>query len=92
MVATQVVASPLIRFTGDATPIGATALGFSVLRVDHSPWQTTVRPTCNLCLGALGGDEPLPLLAGRVASLAGVLALVALLVAAVVGRRRQPER
>ena len=35
LVATQVVESPLIRFAGDATVIGATALGFTVLRVDH---------------------------------------------------------
>lgn len=92
LVATQVVESPLIRFGGDATVIGATALGFSVLRVDKTPWQVTVRSACNVCIGALGGHEPLALFAGRVSSLAGVLALLGLLAAAFWARRRRSAR
>ena len=92
LVATRVVESPLIRLTGGATVIGATTLGFSVLRVDRSPWQATVRSVCNVCIGALGGHEPLALFAGRFTSLVGVLALFGLLAAAVLARRRRSAR
>jgi hypothetical protein len=91
LIATRVVASPLIRFAGDATVIGATLDGFNVLRVARSPWRVTVQSACNTCITALGGHAPLALLVGRVASLAGVVALLALMTVALAGRRGRPR-
>jgi hypothetical protein len=88
LVATRVVASPLIRFTGDVSVAGAAADGFEVLRVNRSPWHATVGPVCSACLGALIGGDPLALLAGRFMSLAGALALFCLILAAIPGSRR----
>jgi hypothetical protein len=88
LVATRVVASPLIRFAGDVSVAGASEDGLDVLRVNRSPWQATVRPVCNTCLGAITGRAPLALLAGRVASLFGTLVLLGLIAAAC----RRPHR
>jgi hypothetical protein len=82
LVATRVVASPLIRFAGDVSVAGASEDGLDVLRVNRSPWHATVRPVCNTCVGAITGRAPLALLAGRVASLSGTLVLLGLIAAA----------
>jgi hypothetical protein len=81
LVRTTVVASPLIRFAGSASVAGVTFNGFEVLRINRSPWHVAVRSACTSCLGAIAGSEPLALLAGRVATLLGALALVALTIA-----------
>jgi hypothetical protein len=83
LVATRVVASPLIRFSGDASVAGATEEGMVVLRVNQSPWQVTVGSVCNTCLRALTGEAPFALLAGRVLSVVGLFALLGLIVAAI---------
>ena len=92
LVATRVVASPLISFTGDVSVAGATADGFEVVRVKRSPWRATVGPVCGACLSALTGRAPLALLAGRLLSLIGALALLGLLLASISGTRRRPLR
>jgi hypothetical protein len=68
LVHTSVVASPLIHFRGDAPPVGVDVDEFEVLRVSRSPWQEAVAPVCQTCVGAVAGDAPFPLLAGRVLS------------------------
>ncbi len=96
LVATTVVASPLVRFSGDATLAGATSAGFAVLRVDSgapTTWRATASSACESCVNALVGDAPLALLAGRAST-----ALAALILLAMVGlplgrwaaRRRNP--
>jgi hypothetical protein len=82
-VATNVVASPLIRFTGDATVVGVTVNDLAVVHVDRSPWKATVSPICTVCLGALSGGAPVPLLAGRLLTFLATLITVALAVVAV---------
>jgi hypothetical protein len=89
LVATRVVASPLIRFSGDASVAGATNEGMVVLRIIRSPWQVTVAPVCKTCLRALTGEAPLALLAGRVLTVVGVFALLALILAAISENRRR---
>jgi hypothetical protein len=82
LVATTVVASPLIRLSGDAQLAGATAQGFAVLRVNRhtrEPWHATVTSVCDTCVKAVVGDAPLALLAGRLATLLGGLTLLGLL-------------
>jgi hypothetical protein len=64
LVSTRVVASPLIRFSGDVSVAGATSDGLVVLRVNRSPWRATVGQVCNTCLRALTGQGPFALLAG----------------------------
>jgi hypothetical protein len=88
LVSTRVVASPLIRFSGDVSVAGATSDGLVVLRVNRSPWRATVGSVCNTCLRALTGQEPLALLAGRILSLVGLLALLGLIFAAIPRTRR----
>jgi hypothetical protein len=80
-IGTRVVASPLIRVTGDARVVGTTVDGFDVLQVNsraRRPWRATVTSVCGSCVRALIGDAPLALLAGRVATLLSALALVGL--------------
>jgi hypothetical protein len=89
-VATEVIASPLIRFSGDVSVSGVTAGGEYVLHVNRSPWRAEVRPVCGACLGALTGDDPLALLAGRVLTVVAVLVLILLLAQA--ARLRRPRR
>jgi hypothetical protein len=84
LVATNVVASPLIHATGAASIVGASPEGFAVLRVKPdaaTPWHAKVSSVCGTCLSALTGKAPFALLAGRLASLLGVLALLGLAVA-----------
>jgi hypothetical protein len=89
LVATTVIASPLIRVSGDASVAGSNGGGEVVLRVNRSPWKVTVRSVCSTCLRALTGDAPLALLIGRVSSAVGLLALLGLIVAAILGNRRR---
>ena len=42
LVATRIVATPLIHVSGDVSVAGATKDGFAVLRVNRSPWHATV--------------------------------------------------
>jgi hypothetical protein len=79
LVGTSVVASPLVRFTGDVRLAGSTRAGFSVLRVNSdapTPWRATAASVCSTCASAVVGDAPLPLLAGRVATLLACLVLL----------------
>jgi hypothetical protein len=85
LVGTDVVASPLIHVTGEATFAGTSPAGFEVLRVSSGRttvrWHASVAPACNSCLRALTGRAPLALLLGKLASLVGVLALFGWIVA-----------
>jgi hypothetical protein len=90
LVGTRVAGSPLIKFTGDVTVVGHTLYGLDIVRVKRSPWHATVSSECTTCIGAITGKAPLPLLAGRVITVAGVLTLLFLLVTAVRARRRVP--
>jgi hypothetical protein len=74
LIATDIVASPLIQFTGGVTVAGDTADDFEVLRVTRSPWRATVSS-----VPALGQGAAFALVAGRVISLAGVLVLLGLI-------------
>lgn len=82
LVATSVVATPLIRFTGDVSVAGNTSDDYEVLRVNRTPWRATVTSACTACVDASAADAQLPLFAGRVVSLAGALILLALIAAA----------
>ena len=91
--ATNIVASPLIKMTGQATFAGATVDGFEVLRVTGgggggAAWRATVSSACNSCLRALTGQAPWALLLGRLASLIGALALLGCVIAAARVRRQ----
>jgi len=91
LVATNVVASPLIHISGQAVAIGATPGGFEVLRVDRratAPWHARVAPACGSCLRALTGGAPLALLAAKLTSLLGVLALLGLIIVGIRSRGR----
>ena len=84
LVSTNVVASPLIQVTGQARIAGASPEGYAVLRIvgdGTAPWHARIAPVCNSCLRALSGKAPLALLAGKLATLIGVLALLAWLAA-----------
>jgi len=91
LVGTNVVASPLIHVTGQARIVGTSPEGFEVLRVSTgratTRWHARVAPACNSCLSALTGKAPVALLLGKLASLAGVLALFGLSVAGIRARR-----
>lgn len=92
LVATNIVASPLIHVTGQATIAGASSEGFEVLRVSSgratAPWRAGVGPACNSCLRALTGNAPLALLVGKLASVIGMLALFGWIVAGTLASRR----
>jgi hypothetical protein len=78
LLATNIVASPLIRIDGDARSVGRDADGFVVLEVVRRPgsqWRATIRSRCTWCVAALWGRAPLALFAGRAVS--AVAALVA---------------
>lgn len=93
LVATNVVASPLIQVTGQAEIAGASAEGYEVLRVKPgaaTPWRARVAPACKSCLRALTGKAPLQLLLGKLASLLGLLALCGWIIAALCVARRGP--
>jgi hypothetical protein len=67
--ATNIVASPLVRVDGDARVVGRDRDGFAVLEVephDGPTWRAEVSPRCRTCASALWGDAPWPLLLGRV--------------------------
>jgi hypothetical protein len=85
LVGTNVVASPLIDVTGEATIAGTSPEGFEVLRVSGGRatirWHARVAPACNSCLRALTGKAPFALLLGKLASLVGVVALFGWVVA-----------
>jgi hypothetical protein len=85
-----VVWSPLVRVEGDAHVVGRAGTGLAVVAVTradaHGRWRATARPACTgLCLGALTGRAPWPLLAGRLLTLLSALAIVGV---CLVGRRR----
>ena len=88
-VATSIVGSPLIRFTGDVRVSGVSSDDLTILYIKRSPWRATVSPVCKVCVGALSGTAPMPLLAGRVLTVLGVIGLGALLVVVAVDRRRR---
>ena len=91
LVPTHVVASPLIQVSGQASFAGSTAEGFEVLRVGaHATpqWHARIGSACTSCLRALTGNAPLALLAGRVASVLGVLALLGWAIAGTRARTR----
>jgi hypothetical protein len=88
-VATSIVGSPLIRITGDVSVSGVSSDDFDVLYIKRSPWRATVSPVCKVCGGALSGTAPVPLLAGRVLTVLGVIGLGALVVVAAVDRPRR---
>lgn len=96
LVATDVVASPLIHVAGQASVAGASADGYEVLRVNSvtpaHKWRATVSPACNSCLRALAGGAPLALLAGKLATLVGALALLGLILAGGRSRRHRGIR
>jgi hypothetical protein len=93
MVATNIVASPLIRVDGDAIAVGRDDEEMLVLRVTDvhdGAWQATVRPVCGgLCLGGLTGGAPFAVFAGRIVSLAALLGLLAIAAWPLI-RRAQP--
>jgi hypothetical protein len=92
LVATSVVASPLVRVAGEASIVGETPEGYEVLSVSPGaaiPWHATVTGICSACLGALAGNAPIALLAGRLATVSGVLVLIGLLVLRLQVWRRQ---
>jgi hypothetical protein len=78
LVATQVVASPLIQVSGDASIVGVTPDGFEVLRVERSPWTATVTESA-----------PAPVLVGRIVSLIGAIVLAVLIAQSARRRRRR---
>jgi hypothetical protein len=88
-VATGIVGSPLIRITGDARITGVSSDDLAVLYIKRSPWRATVSPVCKICVGAFSGNAPMPLLAGRLLTGLGVIGLGALVVVALVDRRRR---
>ena len=94
LVDTNVVASPLIKVTGDATIAGTSPAGFDVLRVNSARanpyWYATIAPACGSCLGALTGKAPFALFLGKLASLTGAIALFGWIIAGV--RLRAPGR
>ena len=77
LVATPVVASPLIGVTGGASAAGSTRDGLLVLRAERSPWRAEV-----------SSRAPFAVVAGRITSLLAGLALVGLLIGAIAGRAR----
>jgi hypothetical protein len=99
LVTTTVVASPLIRLSGEATVAGETSEGYEVLSIDRGaarPWHATVAAVCSVCLGALTGHAPAALLAGGLATVIGVLVLLGTAVGAahvaVIARRTHARR
>jgi hypothetical protein len=92
LVATHVVATPLIHVTGQVSVAGTSPDGFEVLRVDKyvsSTWHARIAPACSSCLRALTGHAPLALLAGKLTSLIGVMALFGWMVAGTRTRARR---
>ena len=93
LLASWIVASPLIAAHGDLSFAGATDQGFEVLRVKPGspvPWHGSVGFACGSCLRAVQGKAPAALLIGRLASLLGTAALLGLAGMAIVTRRRRP--
>jgi hypothetical protein len=96
LVATNVVATPLIQVSGQASIAGTSLGGMEVLRVDsgggRTPWRAKVAPACSSCLRALTGNGPIALLLARLTSLVGVLALAGCLIASACIRARARAR
>lgn len=88
--ATDVVASPLVRFAGDVRVAGRTAKGLTLVEVTRTDaggaFTATVRAQCALCLSTASSGWQLR--AGRLITL---LSLALLLTACVVSLRRQRQ-
>ena len=86
-IATDIVASPLVRFGGDVRPAGRTANGLTLLEVTRTDadgvFHATVRAQCALCLSSASSGWQL-----RVGRLITLLSFALLLMACVVSVRR----
>jgi hypothetical protein len=87
----EIVWSPWVRLSGDASIVGRDNGGYAIVRVDRAAdghWTAQARQACGACLHGLKGGPLFSIALGRLLSALSALTLLAWAAVVVVRRRR----